>query len=129
DLAADESRRWAEVIAREATAAGRIVREASASFQRVPELVRWGFARLYQSSGGLFRGEIESWAQGIGVSVGTATILNCAYELSHLRWPKVFGCTAGVRRVEGAGLVHVRSLDWPLPTMGPATRLFRFRQG
>jgi predicted choloylglycine hydrolase len=26
-------------------------------------------------------------------------------------------------------MVHVRSLDWPLATMGDATRLFRFRQG
>ncbi len=129
DLADDEPRRWAEVIAREAAAAGRIVREASASFERVPELLRWGFARLYHASGGLYRGEIEAWARALGVSAGTATILNCAYELSHLRWPKIFGCTAGVRRVEGAGLVHVRNLDWPLPTMGPATRLFRFHQG
>jgi hypothetical protein len=129
DLCAAESRRWAEVIDREATVAGRVVREAGASFERVPELLRWCFARLYQASGGLYRSEIESWAQGIGVSPGTATILNCAYELSHLRWPKVLGCTAGVRRGEGAALVHVRSLDWPLPTMGPATRLFRFRHG
>jgi hypothetical protein len=129
DLSTEEPRRWAEVIAREAEAAGRVVSEASASFERVPELLRWGFARVYQASGGLYRGEIESWAQGIGVSAGTVTILNCAYELSHLRWPKVFGCTAGVRWVKGAGLVHVRSLDWPLPTMGPATRLFWFRQG
>ena len=101
----------------------------SASFERIPELLRWGFARLYQASGGLYRGEIESWANGLGVSAGTATLLNCAYELSHLRWPKIFGCTAGVCCVEGVGLVHVRSLDWPLPTMGPATRLFRYRQG
>ena len=56
-------------------------------------------------------------------------MLNCAYELSHLRLPKVFGCTAGVRWADGLGMVHVRTLDWPLPTMGPATRLFRFRRG
>jgi hypothetical protein len=129
DLDADESRRWAEVIAREAVVAGRVVREAGASFERVPELVRWAFALLYRSSGGLYRGEIESWARALGVSAGTATILNCAYELSHLRWPKVFGCTAGVRWLEGPGMVHVRSLDWPLTSLGPATRLFRMRRG
>jgi len=55
--------------------------------------------------------------------------LNCAYELSHLRWPKVFGCTTGVLWVDGVGMVHVRSLDWPLATMGAATCLFRFRRG
>src|SRR4029077_19247286 len=65
----------------------------------------------------------------LGVSLGTVTVLNCAYELSHLRWPKLFGCTAGVRWVEGLGLVHVRTLDWPLATMGAATRLFHFRRG
>jgi hypothetical protein len=61
--------------------------------------------------------------------VGTATILNCAYEFSHLRCPKLFGCTAGVRWVEGLGMVHVRTLDWPLASLGAATRLFRFRRG
>jgi hypothetical protein len=129
DLNADETRRWAEVIARDAAMAGRVVREAGASFERVPELLRWAFALLYRSSGGLYRGEIESWARALDVSAGTATILNCAYELSHLRWPKVFGCTAGVRWLEGSGMVHVRSLDWPLTSMGPATRLFRMRRG
>src|SRR5579871_4664320 len=56
-------------------------------------------------------------------------MLNCAYELSHLRVPKLFGCTAGVRWFDGLGMVHVRNLDWPLPTMAAATRLFRFRKG
>jgi hypothetical protein len=53
DLSVSEPQRWAEVIAREATATGRIVGEASASFERVPELLRWGFALLYQASGRL----------------------------------------------------------------------------
>src|SRR5262249_31060972 len=47
----------------------------------------------------------------------------------HLRVPKLFGCTAGVRWADGVGMVHVRTLDWPLPAMGEATRLFRFRRG
>src|SRR5262249_2451299 len=94
-----------------------------------PELLRWVFARLYHRYGGLYRGEMAAWAEALGVSLGTVTILNCAYELSHLRWPKFFGCTAGVRWVDGLGMVHVRSLDWPLAGMGAATRLFRFRRG
>jgi hypothetical protein len=129
DLERDEGKRWQEVVAREKEVAGRIVQEAGSQFERVPELARWVFARLYQGSGGLYQGEIGSWAQALGVSPGTATILNCAYELSHLRWPKVFGCTAGVRWIDGLGMVHVRSLDWPLTTMAAATRLFRFRRG
>jgi hypothetical protein len=129
DLDRDEGRRWGEVISREKTVASRVVQEAGSQFERVPELLRWVFARLYQRSGGLYRGEIAAWAEALGVSLGTATILNCAYELSHLRWPKLFGCTAGARWVDGLGMVHVRNLDWPLATMGAATRLFRFRRG
>jgi hypothetical protein len=105
------------------------VQEASGQFERVPEVLRWVFAGLYRRSGGLYQSEIASWAAALNVSVGTVTILNCAYELSHLRWPKLFGCTAGVRWVEGLGMVHARNLDWPLATMGAATRLFRFRRG
>jgi hypothetical protein len=129
DLGNAETARWAEVISREKRVAGRLVQEAGKEFQRVPELLRWIFARLYQAAGGLYRGEITAWAEALGVSLGTVTILNCAYELSHLRWPKLFGCTAGVRWVDGLGMVHVRSLDWPLATMGAATRIFRFRRG
>lgn len=129
DLGRDEGKRWEEVILRDKMAASRIVQEAAGQFERVPELLRWVFARLYQRSGGRYWDEIASWAAALGVSVGTATILNCAYELSHLRWPKLFGCTAGVRWVEGLGMVHVRTLDWPLATMGAATRLFHLRRG
>jgi hypothetical protein len=129
DLDRDEATRWEEVISHEKTVASRVIQEAGSQFERVPELLRWVFARLYQRSGGLYRGEITAWAEALGVSLGTATILNCAYELSHLRWPKLFGCTAGVRWVDGLGMVHVRTLDWPLASMGAATRLFRFRRG
>src|SRR5579859_1775816 len=129
DLGKSEARRWAEVIARETATARRLVEEAGREFERVPELARWVFSRLYQSFGGLYRGEIASWAEAIGVSLGTATILNCAYELSHLRWPRLFGCTAGVRWIAGMGMVHVRNLDWPLASMGAATRLFHFHHG
>jgi hypothetical protein len=129
DLGRDEAGRWDEVIAREQTVAGRLVREAAAEFERVPEVLRWVFARLYQTFGGLYRREIQAWADALGVSVGTATMLNCAYELSHVRLPRLFGCTAGIRWADGLGLVHVRTLDWPLAGMDEATRLFRFRRG
>jgi hypothetical protein len=124
-----EEQRWAEVISCERTVTSRLVAEAGQEFARVPELARWVFARLYQAFGGLYRGELASWAEALGVSLGTLTILNCAYELSHLRWPKLFGCTAGICWLEGLGLTHVRTLDWPLATMGTATRLFRFHRG
>jgi hypothetical protein len=129
DLGRDEANRWGEVISRDKMVAASLVQEAGSQFERIPELLRWVFARLYQRGGGLYRGEIASWAEALGASLGTVTILNCAYELSHLRWPKVFGCTAGVRWVDGLGMIHVRSLDWPLVTMGAATRRMRFRRG
>jgi predicted choloylglycine hydrolase len=128
DLARPESTRWAGVIACQKESAARLVQEAVASFERVPELLRWVFARLYQFYRGLYRGEILAWAEALGVSEGTATILNCAYELSHFRWSRVFGCTAGIRWIDGLGLVHARALDWPLPSMIQATCLFRFRR-
>src|SRR5260370_17476108 len=91
-------------------------------------MFRWIFAHLYQVIGGFYKGEIAAWAEGLEVSLGTATMLNCAYELSHLRWPKLFGCTAGVRWVAGLGMVHLRNLDLPLASMGAASRLFRFHR-
>ena len=129
DLRQNESQRWRAVIASESESARKLFGEAAAVFERVPRLLRWAFARLYERKGGLYVDEIRAWAQGVGVQEGTVTMLNCAYELSHLRVPKVFGCTAGVRWVEGVGMVHVRNLDWPLPGMGPATRVFRFHDG
>jgi predicted choloylglycine hydrolase len=60
-------------------------------------------------------------------------MLNCIYELNHLKQSsvasRIFGCTAGVRWFNGLGMVHVRNLDWPLTNLGQATRLFRFRYG
>jgi hypothetical protein len=129
DLENPEAKRWDDVIAHDKTVAGCLIHEASVAFERVPELLRWVFACLYHTFGGLYRAEIASWSEGLGISVGTATILNCAYELSHLRWPRLFGCTTGIRWVDGLGMIHVRNLDWPLATIGAATRLFRFRRG
>ena len=70
--------------------------------------------------------EMEAWAKALQVDLGTVTMLNCAYELSHLPPSRLFGCTTGIRWIDGLGLVHVRNLDWPLAAMGNATRLFRF---
>jgi hypothetical protein len=129
DLNTPPSQRWAEVIAHKQEAALALMAEAEAEFRRVPELARWLFSRLYQRTGGLYQEEMAAWASGLGVSVGTVTMLNCAYELSHLHIPRLLGCTAGVRWVEGKGMVHVRTLDWPLASMGGATCLFRFHKG
>jgi hypothetical protein len=80
DLTKNESDRWSEVITREKDVALLLVQEAAQEFERVPELVRWIFARLYERSGGLYAGEMEAWAHALNVSVGTVTMLNCAYD-------------------------------------------------
>ncbi|MDX1946123.1 MAG: C45 family peptidase [Pirellulaceae bacterium] len=130
DLTQPEEDRWANVIAAELENAKRLIDRAAADLERVPRVARWTFGMLYRAFGGLYQGEIKAWAEGLGVSVGTVTMLNCLYELSHLPTPsQIFGCTAGIRWIEGQGLVHVRTLDWPIAGMGEATRLFRFRRG
>jgi hypothetical protein len=128
DLENEEGSRWLEVINQETAVVRRLLQEAVAEFEQVPEALRWLFAQVYRMSGGLYQGEMQAWADALGASLGTITLLNCAYELSHIRWPKLFGCTAGVRWVRGLGMVHVRTLDWPLGGIGEATRLFRFRR-
>jgi hypothetical protein len=52
DLGREEATRWEEVISREKTVASRLAKEAGLEIQRVPELLRWVFARLYERSGG-----------------------------------------------------------------------------
>lgn len=129
DLGLPEAERWAEVIAAEKENARQLIDRAAADLERVPKTARWTFGQLYRMFGGLYQGEIAAWAEALGVSVGTATMLNCLYELSHLPQPKWLGCTAGICWMEGHGMVHVRTLDWPIEGMGEATRLFRFKKG
>jgi predicted choloylglycine hydrolase len=129
DLELPEARRWAGVIDAESQNAKRLIERAAAELERVPRVCSWAFGKLYQAFGGLYQGEIKAWADALGVSAGKATMLNCLYELSHLPQPKWLGCTAGIRWIEGHGMAHVRTLDWPIDGMGEATRLFRFRRG
>ena len=69
----------------------------------------------------------EAWVEALDPYVPAFKV--ASYELSHLRVPKLLGCTAGVRWNDGLGMVHLRTLDWPLPSITEATRLFRFRRG
>jgi hypothetical protein len=133
DLEQDEATRWSEVIAAEKITAFRVTAEAVLELENVPEIARWLFSRWYDIIGGPYRKEINAWAEALGVSLGTVTMLNCSYELSQLRVgnivSKLLGCTTGLRWLEGVGIVHARTLDWPLNSLGNATRLFRFRRG
>jgi acyl-CoA:6-aminopenicillanic acid acyl transferase len=133
DLQQDETSRWREVIDREKLVARELANEAVTEFERVPEVIRWVFGKLYEVSGGRYKQEINTWASVLGVSSGTATLLNCFYELSHVRTgslaARLLGCTAGVRWFDGLGMVQARTLDWSLTNLGNATRLFCFRRG
>jgi hypothetical protein len=135
DLEADEADRWSEVIRAEKAGARRLIREASAG---LPSFVpRWAvrlggamFKTAYALAGGRYTGEIDAWAEALRVSPGEVTLANCSYELSYFAdWIPAVACTAGMRWIDGLGMVHVRSMDWPLAGLGEATRIFRFVRG
>ena len=81
----------------------------------------------------LYYGEMDAWAKALGISKRRMLLLQHLYELTHLKLSgiaaNVIGCTAGVKWFDDLGMVHVRTLDWPLESIGQATRLFRFRRG
>jgi len=132
DLFKDEPDRWAEVIRRDKQLVLDLIEEAKEDFPVIPDAVikgaGWLFNKVYGLSGGRYRGEMSAWSDALGITPGEVALLNCTYELSHVG-ERLFGCTAGVRWVEGLGMVHVRSMDWPLSGIGPATRLFHFIDG
>ncbi len=128
DLSLPAESRWNEVVDTMRVPALKLLSQVGQELRYVPSFARGFFAWLYRRSGGLYVQEIRGLARHLGVTHGTATVLNCAYELSHIHFPGLFGCTAGVRQTADRGMVHVRTLDWPLPAMGPATCLFRFTQ-
>lgn len=88
------------------------------------------FHGAYLFSGGRYLPEIHAWADAMGVRRSLLVMMQCMYELSHLdpvRPP--LGCSAGARWIAGLGMVHVRTLDWNLPAIADATRIFEFRHG
>ncbi len=129
DLNSPARTRWKEVAEACLPLTKVIIAEASEQLRYVPEFCRHLFAFYYRLRGGLYTDEMAAVAKYAGISVGTATMLNTAYELSHLHTPRLLGCTAGVRWIENMGMVHTRTVDWPLRSMGPATCIFRLRKG
>lgn len=146
DLRLPPERRWAETIAADLAFSRQLLQtgwddalreaerqagrprwllEAAAAFARGP------FHAAYRASRGRYLPEIYAWADALGESRAHVVMMQCMYELSHLDpvRPGRPGCSAGVRHVGGLGMVHVRTLDWAFDTIGPATRLFEFRNG
>lgn len=133
DLEDDEYNRWAEVIARDRGLVKRLAEEAEEDYAFMPGFFKrflgWLLFTLYTIYGGRYRGELRAWANALGRPLGDVILLNCSYELSHVIDVGAFGCTTGVLRTSKFGLVHARSMDWPLRNIGRATRLFEYRKG
>lgn len=133
NLDGDVRDRWAEVIVTGHKDVQRVAHEIIADYAYIPDFVRrllgCVLTYVYRLSGGRYFGEMKAWARAMGWPVGDVVAMNCMYELSHITdIPSIFGCTAGVRWIPRRGMVHVRSLDWPLRNIGCATRLFEFRR-
>lgn len=134
DLDQPPAERLRAVIAAERAGARALFGEVMLEFAGVPNLGVEGFGRLYRTFDGPYQDEIEQWAEALDISFAQAALVNCAYELSHVSggataWlGKLFGCTTALCPMEGV-MVHARNLDWPIPAMAAATRLFRYRRG
>lgn len=145
DLRRPPEDRWAEVIADELPAAKLMFEAAMASlsdvyFPRLTRACRWAFAQAYAHVDTEYRREVRAWSDALGVPFADVLSAQFVYELSHagewlghrlgrLRKLLPNGCTAGMIWADGYGPMHVRSMDWPIPEIGPATRLFRFVEG
>jgi hypothetical protein len=137
DLTLPESVRWWEVIQKEERSSQRLTKAGMKDLDEVTWLHRSPvlhnlFAWTYRLYGGLYYKEMKAWAKAMGVSTSAAAFLNCTYELcscgeflgAQIMHP--FGCTSGIKYVPGKGMVHVRTMDWPIAEIGRATRVFRF---
>lgn len=139
DLELHEGQRWAEVIKHEVGPARRLAKQALADISAtvddaapswVPGWLKGtvvktagkALEQAYKLAGGRYVDEMKAWAEALKVSTADAVLLNCTYELSGM-------CTVGAVNSDTLGMVHVRTLDWPLSAIGAATRLFRFHRG
>jgi len=71
-------------------------------------------------------GEMKCWGAWLQRPYGEVLLFNLLYELSHVANKMGIGCTTGVVPTR-RGQIHVRTLDWAMHSIGPATRVFRFR--
>lgn len=141
DLRLPPEERWAEVIAAERKPARAIARQVVAELRKsfpgygnvlgatLKKLIAGG----YRLSGGRYREEMAAWAEALNLPVDDVLLMQLGYELSHMPGYfgqlNPFGCTAGISHAKGLGMFHVRTLDWGLDLLGPATRVYRFKAG
>lgn len=128
--------RWKSIIAAERDCARELFDGVMVEFKDMPRLAIDAFGVMYRSFKGPFQSELQQWADALNISFGEAALVNCAYEFSHIgggftAWfgkLNPFGCTTALCNSGGA-MVHARNLDWPIPSMAAATRLFRYQKG
>lgn len=146
DLSLPGDQRWEQVIAKEAYSAKKVAFAALEDFRKQAWLEPWWrwlrktFASAYVKHRRPYWDEIGAWSEALGMPYHDLLTLQFSYELQHAaewicyklginRPLTPMGCTAGMIWRDGYGPIHVRSMDWPLPTIGDATRLFRFCHG
>lgn len=127
---ADPYERWASIVQDRRT-----LHALARSAQREMPIIQSGVLRaafnsLFKLYGGPYHDEMRAIAELAGLPTTLIVLLNCSYELSHAAEhlfggaPGPFGCTSGVRWLPNRGMVHVRNMDWPLPHLGRATRIY-----
>jgi hypothetical protein len=128
DLSLPECDRWSEVLRAEQRAGRRFTGDVAELLTTLPGFVRSALVVAYKLTGGRYVGEMEAIARRLNLELRDVLAMQCSYELSQ-GYESIFGCTAGVRTFPRHGPVHVRTLDWPIPSFGDATRVFRFVDG
>lgn len=137
DLALPESERWSKVLRAERAVARRFTADVGSSLSLLRGAARAALAFAYRRWGGRYVCEMESIAGSLNLEPRDVVAMQCSYELAqgyeyaqgYVDALGIFGCTAAVRTFRGHGPVHVRALDWPIPSLGDATRVFRFVDG
>jgi predicted choloylglycine hydrolase len=83
DLSLPEDERWQHVISEDSKAAKALVRRVAKEMELVPRPVANAFAAAYKALGGRYTKEMQSWADGLDVTLGEMALIQSSYELQH----------------------------------------------
>ncbi len=131
DLPARE--RWAEVPKALQQTARRLARKMKA--EDTTKGVAALTLRLVTKAINPYRDDLKAWATLTGTDIGDLVVANFAYELAMAAqvaesiWEKMkklrgLGCTAGATWSREEGMIHLRTLDWPLAGLGKSAVVF-----
>ena len=151
DFSLTAHRRWDALPKYLRTAGRTLARSGVANLAQFKAVGPVGLAfRLLTKGRNPYRGEIKGAARVLGIDCNQGFALNNIYEASQAisygfklweggvgdklrsvtealkRHTSVFrkgalACTAGARHIEGLGMTHVRSMDWPVDGLGRHT--------